>query len=509
MPLTLGLTETWIKAYVASQVASTFSYEGEYNAATNSPDLDTAPSGITKGDIYMVTTIGTFFTAACGIEDVIIANKTDPTLETDWTIINKGLAIADLIYNRVFTAADEIMVGTGSETHNQVTLGASELIGKKSTGAVTNLTVAETRDILGLLPAKTHTVSATGAQYSTISLALAACAAGDTILLHPGTYTETLTIPENKISIVGVGCPCNTIVTQADAKIIDFGATTGGRIENCKLLLSAPTTAIDMVTGTTGKFKVNKCNSELTCTANLVQADQPTLGHVTGAGILDFNWGKAKYTHSGSTVSGLKAPFKAGPGAKIILYSMKEIEIKGSGSSEVTTTALSVGTGYTIAMKSDIDVDDDTSNATAGMGYVGSATSLLDEYVGNNINVHAADNNAYGAFAFVGSFRSTLNRINVETSGTGKAYSFVESGAGVINSHFDDISAVDGYIGNVNMVSSPIDGKLKVTDSLEIQECAVIPAVNPTLGAVLFVDPADGATKIRGKSGTVTTIAPA
>ena len=42
-----------------------------------------------------------------------------------------------------------------------------------------------------------------------------------------------------------------------------------------------------------------------------------------------------------------------------------------------------------------------------------------------------------------------------------------------------------------------------------IAECTTIPSSNPTLGAILFVDPADGATKIRGKSGTVTTIAPA
>jgi hypothetical protein len=42
-----------------------------------------------------------------------------------------------------------------------------------------------------------------------------------------------------------------------------------------------------------------------------------------------------------------------------------------------------------------------------------------------------------------------------------------------------------------------------------IGNAASVPTANPASGSVLYVDPADGATKIRGRSGTVTTIAPA
>jgi len=49
-----------------------------------------------------------------------------------------------------FTAADEVMVGTGAGTHGQVTLGASQFLAKKAAGAVTNITAAEARTILNV-----------------------------------------------------------------------------------------------------------------------------------------------------------------------------------------------------------------------------------------------------------------------------------------------------------------------------------------------------------------------
>src|SRR3990167_1342589 len=50
----------------------------------------------------------------------------------------------------IFTAVDEIQVGTGAGTTNQITLAASQFLGKKATGAVTNLTATEARAILNV-----------------------------------------------------------------------------------------------------------------------------------------------------------------------------------------------------------------------------------------------------------------------------------------------------------------------------------------------------------------------
>jgi hypothetical protein len=63
-------------------------------------------------------------------------------------------ALADLETSKIphsdFTAADEVMVGTGSGTHGQITLGASEILGKSATGAAKNLSATEVRTILNV-----------------------------------------------------------------------------------------------------------------------------------------------------------------------------------------------------------------------------------------------------------------------------------------------------------------------------------------------------------------------
>ncbi len=84
-------TQQSIKAYVASQVAGLFDYKGEYNASTNSPDLDTSPSGILKGDVYVVSVAGTFFTIAVEVGDTLLAEQDSPTLESHWTIIQANI----------------------------------------------------------------------------------------------------------------------------------------------------------------------------------------------------------------------------------------------------------------------------------------------------------------------------------------------------------------------------------------------------------------------------------
>jgi len=88
-------TQQSVVAYVATEIAaavtSEMSYKGAYNAATNSPDLDTIPITIAKGDTYTCTVAGTFFTTALEIGDVIIAEIASAAVEADWTIINKNI----------------------------------------------------------------------------------------------------------------------------------------------------------------------------------------------------------------------------------------------------------------------------------------------------------------------------------------------------------------------------------------------------------------------------------
>jgi hypothetical protein len=109
---------------IASALVSANNYIGGYDAATNTPDLDTSPSGISKGDTYTVTADGTFFTADVQVGDVLIAEIDDPTVEGDWTMLNKNIpdiVDASTADKGIIKLATQAMVNTGTDDFTTVT----------------------------------------------------------------------------------------------------------------------------------------------------------------------------------------------------------------------------------------------------------------------------------------------------------------------------------------------------------------------------------------------------
>ena len=111
-------TQQSVKAYIADQVVGGVTYLGGYNANTNTPDLDSSPSGGSKGDMYTVTADGTFFTTSVEVGDVIIAEQDSPTAEGHWTILQKNLDAASIKTSyesnadtNAFTDDDEEVLG--------------------------------------------------------------------------------------------------------------------------------------------------------------------------------------------------------------------------------------------------------------------------------------------------------------------------------------------------------------------------------------------------------------
>lgn len=84
-------TQQSVKAYVDASVVGLLDFKDGYDADTNTPDLDAAPSGIMKGDMYVVTVAGNFFAQAVEIGDSLIAKQNDPTLLSHWTIIQGNI----------------------------------------------------------------------------------------------------------------------------------------------------------------------------------------------------------------------------------------------------------------------------------------------------------------------------------------------------------------------------------------------------------------------------------
>ena len=88
-------TDAVNKNYVDNAVVGNLVYQGGYNAATNTPDLDSSPSSsIKKGWTYTVTADGSFFTEQVRVGDVLIAEVDAPTALADWTTVQNNIDLA-------------------------------------------------------------------------------------------------------------------------------------------------------------------------------------------------------------------------------------------------------------------------------------------------------------------------------------------------------------------------------------------------------------------------------
>jgi hypothetical protein len=107
-------TSAAVKAYVDASTVGGLVYQGGYNAATNTPDLDSSPSAsIKKGWTYTVTADGLFFTEQVRVGDVLIAEIDAPTTLADWTTVQNNIDLASAsqigIGNVVASTADQLL----------------------------------------------------------------------------------------------------------------------------------------------------------------------------------------------------------------------------------------------------------------------------------------------------------------------------------------------------------------------------------------------------------------
>jgi hypothetical protein len=86
------------KAYVDTLISGsdTMHYKGDYNASTNSPDLDSPTGGtVFTGDTYYVATAGTsFFSETLAIGDLLISQVDDPSTVDDWVVFQQTTELA-------------------------------------------------------------------------------------------------------------------------------------------------------------------------------------------------------------------------------------------------------------------------------------------------------------------------------------------------------------------------------------------------------------------------------
>lgn len=111
-------TQQSVKAYVDAAVTSGMTYKGGYNAATNTPALDTGTPTLEVGDTYTVTAAGNFFTEAVEVGDVLIAevDSTDAAQLSDWTILQNNIGAASETEAGYIEIATQAEVDAASST---------------------------------------------------------------------------------------------------------------------------------------------------------------------------------------------------------------------------------------------------------------------------------------------------------------------------------------------------------------------------------------------------------
>lgn len=87
---------TAVKNYVDTAVAGASSFQGGYDANTNTPDLTLSPpaGSILQGFQWAVTAEGTFFTEQVRVGDLLIADVDNPTTLAQWTTIQSNVDLA-------------------------------------------------------------------------------------------------------------------------------------------------------------------------------------------------------------------------------------------------------------------------------------------------------------------------------------------------------------------------------------------------------------------------------
>ena len=103
----------------------------DYNASTNTPDLDSGtPIATLQGDRYIVTAAGLFFTKQVQVNDVLLARIDSATVIGDWSIQEgqEGVIENNIIPSGNGTVASAGTTDIGAETQGRLTVTGTTTI---------------------------------------------------------------------------------------------------------------------------------------------------------------------------------------------------------------------------------------------------------------------------------------------------------------------------------------------------------------------------------------------
>jgi hypothetical protein len=172
----IASTDAASKAYVDNAVTGALVFQGGYDAATNTPNLDSPPTGtIKKGFMWTVTVDGSFFTEQVRVGDSLIANKDTPTTLADWTTVQSNIDLATLttvgLGNVNAGSGIGVAYSAGTATVTNTDKGSSQSIFKNIAVSGQSTVVADGNDDTLTLVAGNAIEITTNATTDTVTIA--------------------------------------------------------------------------------------------------------------------------------------------------------------------------------------------------------------------------------------------------------------------------------------------------------------------------------------------------
>jgi len=306
--------------------------------------------------------------------------------------------------------------------------------------------------------------------FTTISAAMSAASAGDTILVSPGTYTETVTFSQDNISLKAIGSKENTTITQAADDVIAFGTKEGCLLEGFTISVTAADGATDYCISGANDTSANVANIIRNC--DITWAASGLINAHKAVSITDGDW---EFINTNITVTSTYASTSDNTG--YCVYTAGAVTNIDFVHCKITNTNSATDNTYVWGVAKwtsdtgtwniwDCEFDIDSDSAQAGLDSLSicisqGAAGIINVY-NSKLVVDCSDGSGvvFGIWCDAGVV-NTYNCIHDATcAGTNNA--LIAYGAGdIINSYGDII--IDGAIagsGTVNLYGTALAGDL-------------------------------------------------
>lgn len=221
----------------------------DYNAATNTPDLDSTPIATVQGDRYVVTAAGLFFVKQVQVGDILLARIDNATTLANWAIHEGQEAVAEnnIITSGNGTIASAATTDIGAEIEKRLTVTGTTAITSFGTVAAGTEKTLIFSGILTLTHNATSLILQTGANIATVAEDVLTI-----ISLGSGNWRVTNYQRKDGKALVGDGGGDVTGPGSAvDENIAVFDFTTGKVIKDSGTNISAVTANTAKVTNAT------------------------------------------------------------------------------------------------------------------------------------------------------------------------------------------------------------------------------------------------------------------